>query len=126
MEYYFRFRLSPRNGTGCTAGTVTDHGPVLGGEVEDYKLTFAPLAVDLASFVGSVAEDSVLVSWETVWELGNQGFNLYRSTSLTGPRTQLNGALIPSLVPGGAQGAARLDRQLYLSPARRTTTGWST
>ena len=65
----------------------------------------SPLAVDLASFIASVADDSVLVSWETVSELGNQGFNLYRSTSLTGPRTQLNGALIPSQVPGGVQGA---------------------
>jgi hypothetical protein len=34
------------------------------------------------------------------------GFNLYRSTSVDGPYTKLNGALIPSQSPGSIFGAA--------------------
>jgi hypothetical protein len=46
----------------------------------------------------------VLVSWETVSEIDNAGFNLYRSDSAAGPQTLLGHTL--SQAPGSAQGAA--------------------
>ena len=46
----------------------------------------------------------MLVTWETVSELNNRGFNLYRGTSPSGPDRQLNATLIPSQSPGNPGG----------------------
>jgi pullulanase-type alpha-1,6-glucosidase len=64
----------------------------------------SPLAVTLASFEAQAQIDHVLVSWETVSELDNRGFNLYRGTDPAGPDQQLNAALIPSQSPGNPSG----------------------
>ena len=64
----------------------------------------APLAVALASFVAQAQSDHVLVTWETVTELNNAGFNLYRSGAVGGAQTLL--ANVPSQAPGGTSGAA--------------------
>jgi hypothetical protein len=45
----------------------------------------------------------VLVSWRTVSEIGNTGFNLWRSDAPDGPWTLI--AFVPSQAPGGAAGA---------------------
>ncbi|MCB9153736.1 MAG: pullulanase-type alpha-1,6-glucosidase, partial [Caldilineae bacterium] len=63
-----------------------------------------PLAVTLAGFSAEQVNDLVRVTWETVSELDNAGFNLYRGTSASGPDMQLNQALIPSQSPGSAGG----------------------
>lgn len=63
-----------------------------------------PLAVTLASFEAQQAGDHVLLSWETVSELNNAGFNLHRGASPAGPDRQLNEALIPSQAPGSSGG----------------------
>lgn len=63
-----------------------------------------PLAVLLANFSAEAQGDGVLVRWETVSEIGNLGFNLWRGVSPDGPDTQLNASLIPSQGPGGTQG----------------------
>ncbi|MFZ2360433.1 MAG: S8 family serine peptidase, partial [Anaerolineae bacterium] len=63
-----------------------------------------PQAVTLAEFSAAQQGDAVQVSWETVSELDNAGFNLYRSESAAGPRTLL--AYLPSASPGGTTGAA--------------------
>ena len=63
-----------------------------------------PLAVTLASFAAAAQTDHVLVTWETVSELNNAGFNLYRSLAAGGERSLL--ANLPSQAPGSTQGAA--------------------
>ncbi len=104
-EYYFRFRLSPRNGSnGCTAGAVTDRGLVLGGEVEDYKKSFSPTAILLASMTATGQEAAIEVTWDTVSEVANAGFNLYRDISDAGPGVKLNEDLIPSQGSGSPEG----------------------
>ncbi|HSN75301.1 MAG TPA: hypothetical protein VL334_09500 [Anaerolineae bacterium] len=62
------------------------------------------LAVTLADFSAAQVNDAILVTWETVSELNNRGFNLYRGTSEAGPDIQLNGALIPSQSQGSPSG----------------------
>jgi hypothetical protein len=63
-----------------------------------------PLAVTLAGFSAEAQADRVVVSWETVSELGNVGFNLYRSADAAGPLTLL--AHVPSQAPGSTAGFA--------------------
>ncbi|MFZ2359296.1 MAG: S8 family serine peptidase, partial [Anaerolineae bacterium] len=64
----------------------------------------APTAVALAEFSAAQQGDAVQVSWETVSELDNAGFNLYRSESAAGPQTLLT--YLPASSPGGTAGAA--------------------
>lgn len=80
IESYFQLSLAPK-----------DRECIPSGE---------PLAVALASFQAEAQADHVLVTWETVSELDNRGFNLYRGASPAGPMQQLNAALIPSQAPG--------------------------
>jgi CSLREA domain-containing protein len=63
-----------------------------------------PLAVLLAGFNAQGQANRVLIQWDTVSELGNLGFNLWRGVSPDGPDTQLNASLIPSQSPGSTQG----------------------
>jgi len=74
------------------------------GETEDYLKQFEPTAVELASFTATPQAQSILIEWETISEIDNLGFNLYRATSPTGPRTKLNDSLIPSQGPGSPIG----------------------
>lgn len=64
----------------------------------------SPLAAALASFDAEAYPDHILVTWETVSELGNLGFNLYRGSSAAAPDRQLNQTLIPSQAPGSSNG----------------------
>lgn len=86
---------------------LTPPGQSKGGEVEDhvYYVSEGALAVTLADFRAESRSDHVLVTWETVSEANNQGFNLYRSTSPDVAGQQINPTLIPSQAPGSAQGA---------------------
>ncbi len=63
-----------------------------------------PLAVSLASFEAAPASGGVQLSWETVSEIDNTGFNVYRSLTAAQPEQLL--AFVPSQAPGGTQGAA--------------------
>lgn len=63
-----------------------------------------PQAVSLAGFEAQQQGDAVRVSWETVSELDNAGFNLYRSPAGDGERMLL--AFVPSSAPGSTAGAA--------------------
>jgi N-acetylneuraminic acid mutarotase len=62
------------------------------------------LAVTLAAFSALQQNDTVRVNWETVSEVGNAGFNLYRSDSAAGPLALLN--WLPSQAPGSTVGFA--------------------
>jgi hypothetical protein len=64
----------------------------------------SPLAVTLAAFDAQPYGNGILVSWETVSEANNAGFNLYRAEDEAGPRTLL--AFVPSPLPGGPRGAS--------------------
>lgn len=63
-----------------------------------------PLAVNLANFQAAAQGDGVLVTWETVSEVGNVGFNLYRNITSTVPAEPLT--FVPSSAPGSTQGAS--------------------
>lgn len=65
-----------------------------------------PLAVTLASFNAEPQGDHVLVTWETVSEIQNLGFNLYRSTVEGQVGERINPEMIASMAPGSAQGYA--------------------
>ncbi len=71
-----------------------------------YGLVGSPLAVTLASLTADASGDGVTLAWETVSELDNAGFNVYRADSDAGPWAQLNAALIPAAAPGSSEGHA--------------------
>ncbi len=91
----------------------------------------SPLAVTLAAFDAQATADGVMLAWETVSELDNAGFNVYRAESETGPWSKLNDALIPAAAPGSSEGHAvysgRYDhtagRNLLVRAGRRGA-GW--
>lgn len=77
------------------------------GEFTDANFGFMPgnpSAVDLINFVASADGSQVRLSWETLTEWNNAGYNLYRATSPEGDRTRINS----SLIPGSADGAGRV------------------
>ncbi len=64
----------------------------------------SPQAVTMADFSAAQTGDAVLLTWETVSELENRGFNLYRGVDPSAPDRQLNDALIPSQSQGNPGG----------------------
>lgn len=62
----------------------------------------SPLGVILADFSAAESGSEVQVRWETVSEIDNAAFNLYRSTSDVAPGELL--VNVPSQSPGSAQG----------------------
>ncbi|MCB0236085.1 MAG: hypothetical protein KDG58_18010, partial [Anaerolineae bacterium] len=84
-DSYVRRRLAFSSGE-----VASPTGAAASGEVEDFKITIVtPLAVVLADFGAAAQTDHILVTWETVSEIDNAGFNLYRSTSDAAPGEQL-------------------------------------
>jgi hypothetical protein len=63
-----------------------------------------PSQVTLAYFSGEAAGSQVTLQWATEIEIGNQGFNLYRSGQAGEPFIQINSDLIPSQAQGGPAG----------------------
>ena len=72
--------------------------------LDTITLNGIPTAVNLASFTATPAGDHNVVAWETVSELHNLGFNLWRGTSASAPNVKLNPYVIPSQAPGGTEG----------------------
>jgi hypothetical protein len=95
---YIRCRIA------FSASDITNPtGPAASGEIEDYR-TEQALSVLLASFAAAAQPDHVLVTWETVSEASNSGFNLYRSLTADGEYTLLG--YVPSAAPGSTAGSA--------------------
>jgi hypothetical protein len=98
------------NQLNCTVAVtgVSAYGPPIeGGEASSGPFALkqtSPQAVTLADFSASQIGEAILVTWETVSEINNRGFNLYRGVSPNEPDRQLNDALIPSQSPGGPGG----------------------
>ena len=53
-----------------------------------------PNAITLTSFSFQAVADGVALVWETLAEIDNAGFNVYRATSPDGPFTRLNADMI--------------------------------
>jgi hypothetical protein len=88
--------LPRAGGTSTTGGSACDVGA--------YEAQTPPLAVTLASFAAQAMVDRIQLTWETVSEANNAGFNLYRSASPAAPDALL--AYVPSQAPGSTQGAS--------------------
>jgi hypothetical protein len=58
----------------------------------------APTAVSLISFTATGEGNAARVDWQTAQEIRNLGFNLYRSSSASGPFVKINEHLIPGLL----------------------------
>jgi CSLREA domain-containing protein len=97
------------------SGTLCDIGA--------YEADGAPLAVTLAGFDAAAAADHVLVTWETVSELENAGFNLYGTATADRPTAADLLAFVPSLGPGSTQGFA-YSHQDYAVTAGQTYWYW--
>ena len=89
--------LAPDGGAAITGGAA-------GGEVEDYSFSAGPTGILLASMTATAQADAIEVTWDTVSEAENAGFNLYRDTSKAGPGIKINTDLIPSQAPGSQEG----------------------
>lgn len=63
-----------------------------------------PLGVTLGSFDAQAQAGHVSVTWETVSELQNSGFNLYRTVTADPPTAANLLMFVPSQGPGSAQG----------------------
>lgn len=85
---------------------TTTQGSV--NEIYDFGYYQTPLGVTLAGLAAELTPDGVTITWETVSELNNAGFNLYRAESAEGPWTRLNETLIATLTPGSGEGHAYL------------------
>lgn len=72
----------------------------------------SPTAVKLGGLAAQAGGDGVLLTWETVAEIDNAGFNVYRAAGGSvedRPQQEwvkLNAALIPAAAPGSSQGHA--------------------
>ncbi len=115
--YNMRFRLVPApdpSAPACSSSSqllATDEalgptGRADGGEVEDYTFEAGPLAVRIAAIDANPAPGGILITWETISEHDNAGFNLYRAVSSAGPWKKLNETLIPAVSPGSSEGHA--------------------
>jgi RHS repeat-associated protein len=87
-------------------GIADSYRRVYLGDLYDLYWDFNPLAVTLERFTAAWEGERVLLGWETVSEIDNQGFNLYRSVRPDGRRVRVNRELIPAQVPGGTSGAS--------------------
>jgi predicted extracellular nuclease len=90
----------------------SDHDPVIIG------LNLRnPLAVTLAGFEAQGLGDRIVVSWETVSEIDNAGFNLYRTGAFAEqPEQDDLLAYLPSQGPGSTQGFAYRYEDLTVQP----------
>ena len=80
-------------------GTGTLGGPEESGgfwDVDYFRLLEHPTAVKLIRFEAWPSGPAVQIEWETASEVGNAGFNLYRSLTPEEQGEQLNEVLIPS------------------------------
>ncbi len=85
--------------------------------IDDFSLeASSPSAVALVSFEARPVDNHILVTWQTLSEFDNAGFNLYRSTDPAGPQTLL--AYVPSQAPGSTVGAAYSYEDLAVEPGQ--------
>lgn len=100
---------NPETGAGSIPGspyhvalTALDGDSI--GQRDNQMQSNAILAVSMANITAEAQAAGVVVAWETVSELDNAGFNIYRGGSDAGPWVKANAALVPAAAPGSAQG----------------------
>jgi hypothetical protein len=102
--------ITPSARSTCTSGmincsvTVSSLTGMAAGANRYVLMSSNPQSVTLAEFSAQQVADYVQVSWETVSEIDNRGFNLYRGVSPAGWDRQLNELLIPSQGQGSPSG----------------------
>jgi hypothetical protein len=77
----------------------------------------SPTAVTISNFQATPEPGHILVNWDTALEVSLIGFNLYRSTSITGEQQRLNSGLILITSPGEATGASYIHIDADVQPA---------
>ena len=77
----------------------------LGNQAQVCVDACAPLAIGLASFDATAQPGAIQINWETVSEIDNAGFNLYRAANDDFESAGLV-TYMPSQAPGSAQGFA--------------------
>ena len=82
-----------------------------------------PFAVTLNAFDAQWVENQVLVTWETVSEINNLGFNLYRSTAEDQVGELITAQMLPSQAPGSLQGYSYSFEDANVTPGQ---TYWYT
>ena len=87
-------------------------------KLESDPARFNPTAVVLLTFTGVADNEVVHLAWETAAEIDTLGFNLYRADALSGPRSRINAALIPSQSPGSVFGATYAFTDATVMPER--------
>jgi hypothetical protein len=92
--------------TSTTGGDVL--GPITvettdlpGNDFGYYRSGYVPTSVLLISFTARWEGEAVQLEWETAFEINLVGFDLLRSTSASGDRTQINDEMIYGLAPDG-------------------------
>ena len=78
----------------------------------------------LVSFAAEATPDGTLVRWETVSEVDNAGFNLFRNTTANTVGDLL--ANVPSQAPGSTRASPTATTTETSRPARPTGIGWRT
>ena len=105
---YWKWIECIHRSTGISVAHTTDDDPgplsVPVANEDDILCTisnyFDPTAVEMANFEAKGQIGTVLIEWTTVFEIDNDGFNLYRSDTLVGGKTKINDELIPTKSSG--------------------------
>lgn len=79
---------------GTCPGPGCDQCEGCGGGIEDPP--GKPTAIELSYFSAERKTGAVVLTWTTGSEVNNEGFNIYRAESLTGPFIRINPSLIPA------------------------------
>jgi hypothetical protein len=99
---------TPRPGPGDLfwSGPLMGRISTVGGDkTVSFSPQAEPTAIDLARFEARAEGAAIALEWETVSEVDNLGFNLYRAESQDGVPVQINDGIIPSQVLGAPLGA---------------------
>lgn len=103
----FCVKAGEKNSGIITGSTFTVTWLTDGGQTPDisHVVTYYPTAVTLINFTVKYTRNARLLSWETVSEADNIGFNIYKSRTVNSPLLKQNKTLIPSAQPGSPSGS---------------------
>ena len=88
---FARFRFSQSSGLSPTGG-------ISGGEVEDYMVARVPTLAGITSFRAFENDGSVVVQWQTSFEMNSAGFILERE--IDGSFARINALIVPAIGGG--------------------------